>query len=114
MSIIEVLKNQLPFIIALVIGVIAHTVCGAIKHAKLSDFNFKALLIGALKFSGILFCIELIMVGINQYEPLFTKFAEEMKVLEEMIVIGVYTKAIALVKDYFDIKEEETTTHEVE
>lgn len=46
------------------------------------------------------------MIGINIYEPLFTKFAEEMRMLEEMIVIGVYAKVIVLIKDYFEIKEE--------
>lgn len=107
MTILEVLKNQLPFIEALLIGVFAHTICGALKHEKLADFDWKALLKGALKFFSILFCIELVMVGINLYEPLFVKYAEEMKVMEEMIVIGVYAKVIICIKEYFEIKEED-------
>lgn len=105
MTILDVLKNQAPFIISLVIGVVAHTIGGAMKHKKLSDFDWKALLDGAIKFGGILLVIELMMVGINIYEPLFIKFAEETKMLEEAIVIGTYAKVIMLVKDYFEIKE---------
>lgn len=112
MIILDVLKNQTPFLISLVIGVVAHTIGGAMKHEKIKDFDWNALLKGAIKFGGIILVIELVMIGINVYEPLYTKFAEEMKMLEELIVLGVYAKVIVLIKEYFDVKEQDNT-HEV-
>lgn len=104
-DILIVLENQVPFIIALVIGVIGHTWAGATKHK--ADFDKKKMLDGAFKFTSILAVILLVIIGINVYQPLYIKFAEEMETLQEVIVIGVYAKVIILVKEYFDVKDED-------
>ena len=104
-DILIVLKEQIPFIVALIIGVICHTLAGAVKHNQ--DFEFRKMLLGALKFAGILATIILIIVGINIYEPLTIKFSKEIEVLQEVIVVGVYAKVIGLIKDYFSIKDED-------
>lgn len=101
---IDILKAQLGFIFALVIGVIAHTIAGAIKHK--ADFNWKKLLSGAFDFTMILLVILMVVVGIKLYEPL-AQFEQEIETLKEMIVIGVYAKVVLLIKDYWKIKEED-------
>ncbi|MBQ0113735.1 MAG: hypothetical protein KBT03_11455 [Bacteroidales bacterium] len=104
-NILDVLNNQLPFVYALVIGVVAHTLGGGIKHKK--DFNWKKLLDGTIDLTMILATILLVIVGIYCYEPLIKKFAEEMETLKVAICIGVYAKSIILVKEYFDVKDED-------
>lgn len=100
----EILKEQLGFILALVIGVIAHTIAGAIKHK--SDFDWKKLLSGAFDFTMILLVILMVVVGTKLYEPL-AQFEQEIETLKEVIVIGVYAKVIMLIKDYWNIKDED-------
>ena len=104
-NILDVLNNQIPFIISLVIGVIAHTTGGGIKHKK--DFDWKKLLDGALDFTMILATILLVIIGIYCYEPLIKKFAEEMETLKVAIVFIVYTKSIMLIREYWNVKDED-------
>lgn len=104
-DILIVLENQLPFIYALVIGVIAHTIGGGIKHKQ--DFDWKKLLSGAIDFALILATILLVIVGIYCYDPLIKKFAEEMETLKVAIVFIVYTKSMMLIREYWNVKDED-------
>lgn len=104
-DILIVLENQVPFIIALCIGVIAHTVAGGVKHRN--DFDLKKLLNGGINFAMKLVSILLIIVGIYCYEPLIKKFADEMETLKIAIVFLVYGKSILLIKEHWEVKDED-------
>lgn len=106
-NIIEVLNNQVPFLIALTICVICNTLGGAIKHTKLSDFNWKELLVGALRFIGIVVIILLMTIAIEIYEPLYTKIASEFEAIKIAIVVALGVKVCAVVKEYYSISDED-------
>lgn len=104
-NILEVLTNQVGFLIALVIGVIARTIGGAMKHKQ--DFNWKKLIDGAIDFTMILSVIVLVIVGINMYEPLYLKYGEEVETLKTAILFIVYGNAIVYAYQYFNVKDED-------
>lgn len=104
-NILEVLNNQVGFLIALVIGVIARTIGGAMKHKQ--DFNWKKLIDGAIDFTMILSVIVLVIIGINMYEPLFLKYGEEVETLKTAILFIVYGNAIVYAYQYFNVKDED-------
>lgn len=95
------------FVISLILGVIAHTFIGAIKHRKAKDFNWKELFDGGINFSLYIFGVILIFCGLNYFEPLQTKFSNEFMVLMEYIVYRVYKKDYELIKEYGNIKDED-------
>lgn len=104
-NILEVLNNQVGFLIALVIGVIARTIGGGMKHKK--DFDWKKLLDGAIDFTMILSVIVLVIIGINMYEPLYLKYGEEVEQLKTAILFIVYGNAIVYAYQYFNVKDED-------
>lgn len=115
-NILSVLENQVPFLLALTICVLCNTICGAIKHAKLSDFNWNDLLVGALRFIGIVVVILLMTIAIEIYEPLYIKVEAEFEALKIAIVIAFAVKVCTQIKDYYsitdsDIEEITTNTH---
>lgn len=105
-NIIEVLNNQVPFLKALSFCVFANTLCGGLKHTKLSDFNWKELLIGALRYIGICLVILCLVIACNIYEPLYTKYLNELAVLEEEIVMVNFVIVINQVYKYWKINKE--------
>lgn len=106
-NILEILKNQEAFLIALTICVLCNTICGGLKHTKLSDFNWKELLIGALRFIAIVVVILLMTIAIEIYQPLYAKISSEFEALKIAIVIAFAIKVITQIKDYYSITDEE-------
>lgn len=119
-TILELLKAQVPFLIALTICVFCNTLCGAFKHEKLSDFNWKELLIGFIRFIGITLVILLMVIAIQIYEPLYNVVSEDFETLKKAIVIAYALKVISQIKEYYSItdddlkKVKETHKEEVE
>lgn len=99
--------QELPFILALTLCVIANTLIGGIKHTKLEDFDFKALLQGAIKYLVMIIAICLLVISMNVYEPLYTRFLDELNILKQAIVILAFSKVILQIKDYFNITDED-------
>lgn len=104
---LKVLEAQLPFIISLTLCILANTFAGAIKHTKMSDFNFKAMIVGALKYIAIIIVILDLVVALNLYQPLYDKFAEDLDTLQVAIVIGAFAKVVIQIKEYFGVTEED-------
>jgi len=105
--IIEVLKAELPFIIALTLCVVANTIVGAIKYEKMEEFDWKKLLLGTVRYLVVVLAICMLVVALNVYEPLAVKFAAELKALEQVIAIAAFAKVIIQIKDYFGVKDAE-------
>ncbi|MBQ0112130.1 MAG: hypothetical protein KBT03_03280 [Bacteroidales bacterium] len=104
-NILDILVKQLPFICALVLGTIGRTIAGGVKHTE--DFDWKKLLKGALKFSMILISILFGIVGIYSYEPLIAKFGNEVETLKIAICIVVFAEIIRLVREHYNVKDED-------
>lgn len=107
--ILEILKAELPFIIALTLCVVANTIVGAIKHEKQDEFDWKQLLVGAVRYLVVVLAICMLVVALNIYEPLAIKFETELKALEQLITIAAFAKVIIQIKDYFGVKDTEPT-----
>lgn len=105
--IIEVLKAEMPFVIALTLCVVANTIVGAIMYEKKEQFDWKKLLLGAARYLVVIAAICMLVVALNVYEPLAVKFAAELKALEQVIAIAAFAKVIVQIKEYFDVKEVE-------
>lgn len=104
-NILQILLNQVGFIIATIVGVIAHTLAGAIKHRN--NYSKDKMMEGAKKYALILSTIVLTIIGINCYEPLFLKFGEDIETLKTAILLVLYGKVFILLKEATDVKDED-------
>lgn len=104
---IEILLAQLPFLGALTLCVFANSLCGAIKHTKLSDFNWKELLAGTLKYMIMMIVMVSLVVAANIYDPLYLKFAAEIETVKIAIAIAAFAKVVLQVKEYFELTDED-------
>lgn len=101
------ITQELPFILALTLCVIANTLIGGIKHTKLEDFDFKALLQGAIKYLVMIIAICLLVISMGIYEPLALRFKDELELVKQAIVIIAFSKVVLQIKDYFNITDED-------
>lgn len=104
---VEILEQQLPFLYALTLCVFANSLCGAVKHGKIKDFDWKELLKGTSKYLLMMVCIMCLVLAANIYEPLYIKFAQEIETIKVAIAIAAFAKVIIQIKEYFEITDED-------
>lgn len=108
----EALINLLPFIFAIIVLVIANSVGGIIKNS--SNFSWKELFKGILKWLGVLLMVACMLVAITLYEPVSVKYATELEVLEEALVCAYFVKVCVLVYEITQVKKSSTLETEEE
>lgn len=108
----EALINLLPFIFAIIGLVIANSIGGIIKNYK--SFSWKKLLLGALKWLGILLMIVCMLMSVTIYEPLAEKYATELDTLELALAVAYFVKVCVLVYEITQVKKSSTLETEEE